>query len=315
MSSDYIARLRAELLRAGATQQRPRRRARAVRRLRPLAVAVAVALVVAAVALTVPGERRDEVPVQSAGTLTYRVHGGDAGEAARIVRERLSAAGIGAEVAAGVGTLTITAPDAARADVAVLTAPGRFAIYDWERSVLGSDARPAPADPDVTGGPGAGQTAALSEAEARERAARRPGARALRTAGGWFALAGDPALTNADVAKARAERDRAGGGPAVALDLTPAGQRAFTELTRELARRGADRAMGGDPLETSQHLALVLDDRIVSTPYINWREAPDGIDGAQGASMSGLATLEQARLTAALLSAGPLAGPLEPTVG
>ena len=81
MSSDYISRLRAELLRAGAAEQAPRRRARAVRRLRPLAAAVAVALLVATVVLTLPGERRDEIPAQDSGdavTLTYRVQTGDA---------------------------------------------------------------------------------------------------------------------------------------------------------------------------------------------------------------------------------------------
>jgi preprotein translocase subunit SecD len=314
MSSDYFSRLRAELLRAGAAEPAPRRRARAVRRLRPLVAAAAVALLVATIVVALPGERRDEIAAQDgadAVTLTYRVQAGDATEAAQILRERLGAAGITGEVAAGDRTLTIAAPGAASTAVTVLTAPGRLAIYDWERSVLGPDGRPAPADPAVTGGPDAGQAATLSEAEARSRAAKSPGARALRADRGWFALGGEPALTNAHVESARADEDPAG-GPAVAIDLTPSGQQAFTTLTRELARRGADRAGPGDPLQTSQHLALVLDDRIVSIPYVNWREAPDGLDGADGASMSGLPTPEQARLTAALLSAGPLPGTVQP---
>ena len=70
-----------------------------------------------------------------------------------------------------------------------------------------------------------------------------------------------------------------------------------------------------DPLQSSQHLALVLDDRLVSTPYVNWREAPDGIDGADGAFLSALPSLEQAKLDAALLSAGPLPGTLELVAG
>jgi preprotein translocase subunit SecD len=314
MSSDYISRLRAELLRAGAVGRARRRRARAVRRLRPLAAAAAVGLLVATVVLTLPDARRDEIPAQGSGeavALTYRVQTGGATQAAQILRERLNAAGITAEVTAGDRTLTITAPDAARADVTGLTAPGRLAIYDWERSVLGPDGRPAPIDPAVTGGQDAGRAAALTEAEARSRADTSPGARAVQADRGWFALAGDPALTNADVASARADEDPAGGGASVALDLTPPGQQAFTTLTRELAQRGAELARSGDPLRTSQHLALVLDDRIVSTPFINWREVPDGIDGADGAYMSGLPTPEQARLTAALLSAGPLPGTLQ----
>jgi len=314
MTSDYISRLRAELLRAGAAEHAPRRRARAVRRLRPLAAAAAVALVVATAVVTVPGQLRDETPAQSssaAATLTYRVQNGDATQAAQILRERLNAADVTAAITAGASTLTITAPDSARADVNALTAPGRFAIYDWERSVLGPDGRPAPADPEVTGGPDASRATALTEAEARSRAGESPGARALQAAGGWFALGGDAALTNADVASARAGEDPAAGGPLVAFDLTPAGQQAFTTLTRELAQRGADQAGPGDPLQSSQHLALVLDDRIVSTPFINWREVPDGIDGADGVWMSDLATPQQARLTAALLSTEPLPGTLQ----
>ena len=314
MSSDYISRLRAELLRAGAPEQAPRRGARTVRRLRPVAAALAVAVLVSTVVLTFSGERRDEIPAQGSGdavTLTYRVQTGDATQAAQILRERLNGAGITAEVTASDRTLTITAHDAARADLTALTAPGRLAIYDWERSVLGPDGRPAPTDPAVTGGPDAGHAAGLTEAEARSRAGESPGARALEADRGWFALGGEPALTNADVASARADEDNLGGGPIVALDLTPPGQQAFTKLTRELAQRGAAQAGSGDPLQTSQHLALVLDDRIVSTPFINWREAPDGIDGAAGAQMSNLPTHEQARLTAAVLSAGPLPGNLQ----
>ncbi|HEY6890900.1 MAG TPA: hypothetical protein VI300_24065, partial [Solirubrobacter sp.] len=81
--SDYVSRLRAELLRAGAASAVPQRRV--VRRLRPrhrarwsrpLAGAVGVALLVAALVVLVPGSPRDEVAAQ--GSLTYRVVGGDA---------------------------------------------------------------------------------------------------------------------------------------------------------------------------------------------------------------------------------------------
>jgi len=275
---------------------------------------VVVGLVVATVALTLPSERSHEIPAQGpedAVTLTYRLHTGDPTEAARILRDRLSAAGITAVVTAGDHSLAITAPESARADVTALTAPGRFAIYDWERSVLGPDGRPAPTDPAVTGGPNAGQEPALTEGEAHSRASETRGARALQAERGWVALAGRPAVTNTDLASARAGEDPAGGGPNVTLELTPPGQQAFTTLTRALAQRGADQPGTGDPLQTAQHLALVLDDRLVATPYVNWREAPDGIDGADGVPMSGLRTPEQARLTAALLSAGPLPHALE----
>jgi preprotein translocase subunit SecD len=312
MSSDYIPRLRAELLRAGAVAPVPRRRAHAVRRLRPLAAAVAVCLLVAVLVSIVPGGHRDAPTTDGTLTLTYRVPTGDATRVAQILRERLSAAGITAEVSAGDRTLTIAAPAGGRTEVTTLASPGRLAIYDWERSVLGPDGRPAPADPAVTGGTDAGHAAALTEAEARARAATRSGARAVEADGGWFAVAGAPALTNADVASSRAAEEPVGGGPTVALSLTPSGRQAFTALTRELARRGSERPRSGDPLQTSQHLAIVLDDRIVATPYVNWREAPNGIDGRKGVSMPGFPTPRKAQLTAALLSAGPFPVVLQP---
>jgi preprotein translocase subunit SecD len=313
MTSDYIARLRAELLRAGATQPATRRRARAARTLRPLAAAAAVAAVIAAVVLILPGARPDErsaTPQGDAVALTFRAPTSDSVE--QILRARLSAAGINAQVSAGDATLTIMAPRAARTDVIALTAPGEFAIYDWERSVLGPDGRPHPTDPAVTGDPGAGQDAALTEAEARSRADKRSGAQALQAERGWFALGGDPALTNADVASVRTAEDPVNSEPIVAITLTADGQGAFRTLTRELSRRGADNAKGGDPIQTSQHFAFVVDDGIISTPFINWREVPDGIDGARGAQIAGFPTPEQARLTAALLTAGPLPEPLQP---
>jgi SecD/SecF fusion protein len=51
---------------------------------------------------------------------------------------------------------------------------GRLAIYYWEANVIGPQGVQAPADPTVTGGPGAGHASALSLYDAVRRAARRP---------------------------------------------------------------------------------------------------------------------------------------------
>ena len=134
MSSDYLSRLRAELLRAGAAEQARHRRARAVARLAPLAAAAAVAVLVVALVLAWPGERRDELPAQlprDTVTLAYRLQTGDVNAAAQIMRARLNAAGIAAEVNVRDRTVTITAPHAARSAVTTLTETGHFAIYDW----------------------------------------------------------------------------------------------------------------------------------------------------------------------------------------
>jgi DNA-directed RNA polymerase specialized sigma24 family protein len=174
--------------------------------------------------------------------------------------------------------LVISAPPESRAEVDALTQPGRLALYDWEPSVLGPDGEPAPRDASVTGGDGAGIDAATTRAEAEARAAAAgPGARVVRAEAGpgqgWFALGGEPAMTGDEVASAEPTVDAASGTPAVALELTARGRTLFGALTREVAMRG-------DSERANQHFAMVIDDRIVAVPFIDYRQAPDGIDGA-----------------------------------
>ncbi len=237
MSSDYIPRLRAELLRAGATSTARRRRPRPV--LRPLALAATVALLVVAVVIALPQARDDEQPARRAETVRLEYRLPEA--AAPIVRARLEAVGVRpAEVTASAGRLTVVVPRESRGVVGALVAPGRFAIYDWEASVLGPDGSPAPTDPDVTGGQDAGHGAALTEAEAKSRAADAGDAVAVHAGERWFALAGPAAITNAQLANARAATDPTMNEPIVALDFTAQGANAFTR-TDPGARRARRR--------------------------------------------------------------------------
>ena len=73
-----------------------------------------------------------------------------------------------------------------------------------------------------------------------------------------------------------------------------------------MAERGADNALGGDPIQTSQHFAIALDNELVSAPYINWKENPDGIDGSTGAQISGSFTIQTAQDLAKILKIGAL---------
>jgi hypothetical protein len=311
MSSDYIPRLRRELLRAGATK--PSRWAPAARTLRPLAAAAAVALVVLAVVLAYP--RSDHQPSeQRADTvhLSYRTERSQAAPAARIMRERLAAAGIrgaGVSVSSTSG-LTITAPASARAEVPALVRSGQLAIYDWERSVLGPRGNPAPDEVSVTGGVDAGRAAAITKAQAEERAARFPAGRAVRALGSvrdsWLAVGGPPALTNTEIRGARADVDPTTRDPIVVLELTADGQKAFSTLTRQIAHRGSANAQPGSGVETAQHLAIVVDGRILSMPFIDYRQAPNGIDAAAGVQIHGGLTPATARQLAVVLGAGPL---------
>ena len=312
MSSDYISRLRSELLRAGATEPARVRPARTVRRMRPLALAGAAALLVVALVFTVARPDRGDdraVPPTLTARLSEQVAPGAGELATKTLRERLATAGVSpAFVSHNGDRLQVAVPPTARETATALMAPGRFAIYDWEAGVLGPDGRPAPDDTSVTGGPDAGRAGALTKAEAQERAARGQDARVVQgEGGGWFALDGPVALSNSALAGARAAVDPMTQDPIVELELTKQGQRDFQDLTRTIAQRGADYALGRDPLETSHHFVIVVDDRILSVPFIHWQEAPDGIDGARGAQIV-VATAEQARQLAAILDSGPIPG-------
>jgi preprotein translocase subunit SecD len=312
MSSDYISRLRGELLRAGATEPSRVRPARTFRRLRPLALAGTAALLVTALVFTVARPDRGDdraVPPTATARLSEPVAPGAGELATKTMRERLAAAGISPAFVSSEGDrLEVAVPPDARAAATALMAPGRFAIYDWEAGVLGPDGRPDPRDTAVTGGPDAGRAGALTKAEAQEWADRGENARIVQgESGGWFALAGPVALSNSSLTGARAAVDPMTEDPIVELELTEQGQRDFQELTRTIAQRGADNALGGDPLTTSQHFAIVVDGRIMAVPFINWQEVPDGIDGARGMQIP-VGTAEQARQLAAILDSGPMPG-------
>ena len=330
MSSDYIPRLRHELLRAGAAAPARRRRTRVASSLVPLATgAVAIAAVALALVLVWPTGERDETAVAPGAdgpTLTYRVVPADAAAAeqtAQVMRARLDAMDIDdvdVSVASGGAALGFTASPAVKADVAALTQRGQVAFYDWERSVLGPGGRPAPADESVTGGQNAARGAGVTRAEAESRAANADGGRVVRGldagAESWFALGGEPALTDRDIERATAAVDVPTKEPVVAIDFTGPGQSAFTALTREVAQRGSERAADGvEAMQANQHFAILIDDRIVSVPYIDFRVNPDGVDGSSGAQVSGGLTEEDARRTATILTIGPLPAALLPPPG
>ena len=368
--SEYIPRLREELVAAAARERAGERRRLAVRprSLAPVlvAAALAAAFVLAVSTIDLAGDERP-VPSLPAGTeLAYRVApapGSDVAEAADVLRARLAASGLGsARVTVAGDRLAV---DVAGGDVATVTAlavPGVLAIYDWETSVLGPDGRPAPGDEGVTGGDGAGQQAAVSQYEAVVRASKADGregtpalwvvddtartvlagpaatrdaltggsdpqdarvvevprgVRVVQAGGGasgrWYALGDGAAITNADVSQARATTDPVTGEPVVAFGFTAEGRSDFSALTRTIAERGA-RTMqsGAGQIRGVQHMAIVLDDRIMSVPFIDPRHAPDGIDGAQGAQIQGGLSGERARIVATMLNTGPMPATLEP---
>jgi SecD/SecF fusion protein len=126
---------------------------------------------------------------------------------------------------------------------------------------------------------------------------------------GWFAIKDHPALSGTDIKDPKQDYDtQAGGGPIVTFGFTDTGRQEFQDVTRAIAQRGAANYLPGsglDPAAASGHFAIVLDNEVKSRPIINFQENPDGIDGRNGAQISGL-ELGEAQDLAKLLQIGAL---------
>jgi SecD/SecF fusion protein len=107
---------------------------------------------------------------------------------------------------------------------------------------------------------------------------------------GWYALKDDPALSGTDITDPKQEFGEFN-EPNVSFGFTDSGRDAFQEVTRQIAQRGQAQAIGpvaGEQAEQlSGHFAVVLDNEVKTRPIINFAQNPDGIDGRQGAQISG----------------------------
>jgi SecD/SecF fusion protein len=107
---------------------------------------------------------------------------------------------------------------------------------------------------------------------------------------GWYALKDKPALSGSDITDPE-QTYGPNNEPVVSFNFTDQGQSAFQEVTRKIAQRGQSRAIGPVNSEEAErlsgHFAVVLDNEVKTRPIINFSENPDGIDGRQGAQISG----------------------------
>jgi SecD/SecF fusion protein len=126
----------------------------------------------------------------------------------------------------------------------------------------------------------------------------------------WYALQDCPALTGTDVRNPEQNFDSGPGGtgqPIVTMEFTGEGREKFQDVTRQIAQRGQEAALPGTPPDAArQHFAIVLDDELVSVPFIDFQQNPDGIDGSTGAQISGGFDIQSAQDLANFLRIGAL---------
>ncbi|HEX8120641.1 MAG TPA: protein translocase subunit SecD [Solirubrobacteraceae bacterium] len=314
-----------------------------------------------------------------------------------VMRERVDRLGVAEpEIQrSGNNQISVGLPDVANADDAIRQV-GRVAqlqFYDWEPNVIGPNGKPSPNDPNVTGGPQAGQIGALTQYEAVERASKRPAIDDGNNShdGVFYAvddkdkkvLAGpqeqrddlqdeleantkpkgkeDPKVTAAQAARAktvevkpgtvvvRAEQDDdasdeqktdqyfvladnialagtevkdpeqnfdsgpgGSGQPIVTFKFTDSGRKKWEQVTKEIAQRGQRSQLpGSSAQEAAQHFAIVLDDELISTPFIDFVQNPNGIDASNGSQIEGGFTIQSAQDLSNLLKTGALPVKLE----
>jgi SecD/SecF fusion protein len=126
---------------------------------------------------------------------------------------------------------------------------------------------------------------------------------------GWFALKDNPALSGTDITEPKVGAGQLG-EPTVTFGFTGSGRDAFHEVTRQIAQRGQAHSigLGGEQAAASSgHFAVVLDNEVQTRPIINYAENPDGIDGREGAQISGgFNSPEEAQELATTLQIGAL---------
>jgi SecD/SecF fusion protein len=120
----------------------------------------------------------------------------------------------------------------------------------------------------------------------------RPGTALLRAEGPrerFYVLEDDVALGGSEIRDTRRVSAAAGGRQVIFFRFTEAGRAGFRELTREVARRGATSSLErfrDDPAQHNQHFAVVLDGQILTTPFVDFRRHPEGLDAAAGTRLS-----------------------------
>jgi SecD/SecF fusion protein len=132
----------------------------------------------------------------------------------------------------------------------------------------------------------------------------------LASPNAWYVLNDNPVLTGADIRNPAQSFDNGPGGngaPIVTFDFSSHGKTVFQNTTRQIAQRGqAAQLPGVSPAAARQHFAVELDGQLITVPYIDQTQNPDGIDASNGSQISGGFTITSAQNLADELQSGAL---------
>src|SRR3954466_2803824 len=131
----------------------------------------------------------------------------------------------------------------------------------------------------------------------------------------WYVLRDDAALRGTDIKNPEQNFDNGPGGsgqPIVTFNFSNKGKKVWQKTTRDIAQRGQGAQVPGTPVQAAaQHFAIVLDNELVSVPFIDFNQNPDGIDASNGSQIEGGFTIKSAQRLSNLLKTGALPVKLE----
>lgn len=119
----------------------------------------------------------------------------------------------------------------------------------------------------------------------------------------FFVLKDNVALFGKDITSPVKSTDQSG-QPDVTFGFDSAGASKFQQVTARIAHRGALVSAPVSPF--NQHFAVALDNQLITVPFINFKQYPDGVIGRGGVDITGGFTVQSARDLAILLRYRPL---------
>jgi SecD/SecF fusion protein len=120
----------------------------------------------------------------------------------------------------------------------------------------------------------------------------------------FYVLKDNVALGSSEITSPQQATDHNTRMPVVTFAFSPTGKTEFQSLTAQIARRGELASGAGQSL--NQHFAVALDNQLITVPFIDYKQYPNGINGESGADISGSFTTAAAQDLANELRLGAL---------
>jgi preprotein translocase subunit SecD len=105
----------------------------------------------------------------------------------------------------------------------------------------------------------------------------------------FYVIKDDVAIAGSQTRNARQGTNQTSGKPVTLFAFSDAGNRLFRQLTKAIAARGSQASLNAasdDPALHNQHFAVIYDGQIVTTPAVDFRRSPDGLDASAGTQLS-----------------------------